>query len=76
MVRTLLSDIREGIILLKDYFLMYGQFRSYGEAVNCCIKENISLNKIEPIYSILGKIDFYSIKEVVDNNFKAGEWML
>ena len=63
MAHTKISDLYPKAIITKKekkwYF--YGQFRTKGEAVDHCIRNNISLDKIVPVYNLFGKIDFYTI---------------
>ena len=61
MANTILSKISTSIISKAPWY-MHGQFPNYGTALNYCIKENIDIKKINPIYSLTNKIQFYAIK--------------
>jgi hypothetical protein len=62
MARTRISDL-SNYFIAKDRFYLYGQFPSYGDALNHCIKENLDIKDIRTVFNVFGGIDFYSIRE-------------
>jgi hypothetical protein len=62
MARTRISDL-SNCFIAKERFYLYGQFPSYGKALNHCIRKDIDIKRIRTVFNVFGGIDFYSIRE-------------
>ena len=77
MANTKISDLYSTFVINKgNRWLMYGQFEMYGDALNYCIKKDLPIKNIYPVYNIcsLNSIDYYTVKGEEPPKMYLGHW--